>query len=55
MINIKEDQQVWSIGFLIRKQLAQHLHKLVIKKILKRKVYERFKDYTWTVDLAEMR
>ena len=34
--------------------LADELHKLVIKKFNKRKVYSQFKDNIWGVDLAEM-
>ena len=35
-------------------QLAQELHKTIIKKFKKRKVYSSFKDYTWAADLADM-
>ena len=34
--------------------LADELHKPIIKKINKRKVYLRFKDNIWGVDLADM-
>ena len=34
--------------------LANELHKPVIKKFEKRKVYSQFKDNTWGVDLADM-
>ena len=34
--------------------LAQELHKPVIKKLKRRKVYPRFKDDIWATDLAEM-
>ena len=34
--------------------LADELHKPVIKKINKRKVYSQFKDNIWIVDLADM-
>ena len=34
--------------------LADELHKLVIKKFNNRKVYSRFKDNIWGVDLADM-
>ena len=34
--------------------LADELHKPVIKKINKRKVYSQFKDNIWRVDLADM-
>ena len=36
------------------KILAEELHKLVIKKFNKRKVYSQFKDNIWGVDLADM-
>ena len=35
--------------------LADELHKTVIKKFNKRKVYSQFKDNIWGVDLADMR
>ena len=34
--------------------LADELHKLVIKKVNKRKVYSQFKDNIWGVDLVDM-
>ena len=34
--------------------LADELHKPVIKKFNKRKVYSQFKDNIWGVDLAHM-
>ena len=34
--------------------LADELHKPVIKKFNKRKVYSKFKDNIWGVDLADM-
>ena len=34
--------------------LANELHKPVIKKFNKRKVYSQFKDIIWRVDLADM-
>ena len=36
------------------KILAEELHKPVIKKVNKRKVYSQFKDNIWGVDLADM-
>ena len=36
------------------KQLANELHKPIIKKFEKRKVYSTFKDNIWGVDLADM-
>ena len=35
-------------------QLANELHKPIIKKFKKRKVYSSFKDNIWGVDLADM-
>ena len=35
-------------------QLAEELHKPVIEKFQRRKVYQRFKDNIWAADLAEM-
>ena len=35
-------------------QLAQELHKPIIKKFKKRKVYTRFIDNIWGVNLADM-
>ena len=38
----------------VNEHLTEELHKLVIKKFKRRKVYARFKDNIWTTDLAEM-
>ena len=35
-------------------QLAEELHKRIIKKLKKRKVYPEFKDNIWGADLADM-
>ena len=35
-------------------QLAEELHKPILKKIKKRKEYSAFKDNIWAVDLADM-
>ena len=35
-------------------KLAEELHKPIIRKFKKRKVYSRFKDNIWDVDLADM-
>ena len=35
-------------------QLAQELHKPIIKKVQKRKVYSSFRDNIWGVDLVDM-
>ena len=37
-----------------KKILSEELHKPVIKKLNKRKVYSQFKDNIWGVDLADM-
>ena len=66
-MDIKEDQPEWFTGFLIKKstvsgikneinqnqQLANELHKPIIRKFKKRKVYLPFKDNIWGVDLAD--
>ena len=36
-------------------QVAEELHKPVIKKFKKRKIYVRYKDNIWAADLAEIR
>ena len=41
-------------GVIVNEQLAEELHKPVIKKLKRRKVYTRFKDNIWAADLAEM-
>ena len=41
-------------GISVNEQLAEELHKPVIKKFKRRKVYARLKDNIWAVDLAEM-
>ena len=38
----------------VTEELAEELHKSVIKKLKRRRVYSRFKDNTWAADLAEM-
>ena len=35
-------------------QLAEELHKLIIRKYKRREVYSAFKDYIWAADLADM-
>ena len=42
-------------GVSVNEQLAEELHKPVIKKFKRRKIYEKFKDNIWAADLAEMR
>ena len=41
-------------GVSVNEQLAKELHKPVIKKFERRKVYARFKDNIFAGDLAEM-
>ena len=38
----------------VNEQLAEELHKTVIKKFKKREVYTRFKGNIWAADLPEM-
>ena len=38
----------------VNEQLAEELHKPVIKKLKRRKVFARFKDNVWAANLAEM-
>ena len=42
-------------GVTVNEQLAEKLHKPVIKKIKRRKVYARFKANIWAADLGVMR
>ena len=42
------------LGVSVHEQLTEELHKAVVKKFKKRKVYARFKDSIWATDLAEM-
>ena len=41
-------------GVSVNEQLAEELHKPVIKNFKRRKVYAKFKDNIWAADLAEM-
>ena len=41
-------------NFMPNQQLANELHKPIIRKFNRRKVYSSFKDNTWGVDLADM-
>ena len=38
----------------VNEQLTEQLHKPVIKKFERRKIYVRFRGNTWAVDLAKM-
>ena len=61
---IKKDQEVWYISLQIKtgsgtktnvfEVLAKELHKQLVKKFRRRKLYARFKDNIWTADLDEM-
>ena len=42
-------------GMSVNEEIAEELHKPVIKKIKRRKIYARFKDNIWAADLGEMR
>ena len=46
------DQKTGS-GVSINEQLAEELHKPVINKSSRRKIYARFQDNIWAVDLSE--
>ena len=52
------DKSVWGSGVIIEvkhnEQLAKELHKPIIRKFKKRKVYSGFKDNIWGADLADM-
>ena len=67
MIDIKEDYLLWFIICFDKKtagrginsmtqneQVAEELHKPIIRKFKKRKVYSAFKDNIWAADLAVM-
>ena len=43
-----------NIPLEFNEHLAEELHKPLIRKFAKRKVYSRFKDNIWGADLAEM-
>ena len=43
-----------AIKFMSNQQLADKLHKPIIKKFKRRKVYSLFKDNIWGVNLADM-
>ena len=64
---VKEVYLEWFINFLTKntagsgvksipqnEQLAEELHKPIIRKCKKRKVYSAFKDNNWGADLADM-
>ena len=41
-------------GASLNEELAEELHKLVIKKFKRRKFYGRFKENIWAADLTEI-
>ena len=43
-----------NIPLEFNEQLAKELHKPIIRKFKKRKVYSRFKDNIWGANLADM-
>ena len=43
-----------NISWEVNGQLARELHKPIIRKFYKRKVYSKFKDNIWGTDLADM-
>ena len=47
------DKKTWA-SKSVNEELAQDLHKIVIKTNLKNQVYARFKEHIWASDLAEM-
>ena len=63
-MDVKENQPQWFTRFLKKSkdsgiklsnhQLADELHKPIIRKFKRRKVYSSFKDNIWGVDLADM-
>ena len=48
------DKKSKGSGLKENQQLANELHKPIIRKFKKRKVYSSFKDNIWGVDLADM-
>ena len=48
------DKKSTGSGFKSSSILADELHKPIIKKFDKRKVYSQFKDNIWEADLADM-
>ena len=59
MVYINKNYQVWcrsvltkktGLGASVNEELAQQLHKPVIKKFKRRTMYARFKDNIWAAD-----
>ena len=53
MVNKSFDKKVGSEA-LVNEELAEEIHKPVIKKLKRIRVYGRFKNNIWAADLAEM-
>ena len=41
-------------GNILKKELAEKIHKLIIRKFMERKVHSPFADNIWGADLADM-
>ena len=66
-MDIKENQLQWftiffdkiatgiGVNLMPNYQLANELHKQIIRKLKRRKVYYSFKDNIWGADLADMK
>ena len=50
----EKSKKVLSGSGLENEELADELHKPIIKKFKRRKLYSSFKDNIWGVDLADM-
>ena len=50
----KSSDGVVKIEIMPNQQLAEELHKPIVRKFEKRKVYSFFKDNIWDADLADM-
>ena len=50
----KSSGGVVKIEIMPNQQLAEELHKPIVRKFEKRKVYSFFKDNIWDADLADM-
>ena len=50
----KKNSKKTGLGASVNKELAEELHKPVIKKIKRKRVYARLKGNIWAADLAEI-
>ena len=50
----KKKKKKTGLGASVNKELAEELHKPVIKKIKRKRVYARLKGNIWAADLAEI-